>query len=188
MGQYPGQSCVILWPFADARHPPTAARRVNALPGIKIYNFHNFVFALSCFMLNDSSAAHTAMLEALTIGPAAAMRRAEQARGYAPVFLGDVPWFSADDWRADPVVSLDGKRVRIMAIWAKSPCTGAFGRLIDGILSAGLIPIVISPFPAMRSVLIRWGWRGKQVGDTFEDGHTQWFAPRKWREQRVKRP
>ncbi len=92
------------------------------------------------------------------------MRMDEQDAGYTVVLPGDQPWFVADDWQGSDVVSMNGNEVRIVAILAKHPGTGAFRRMVDGIVSAGLVPTVIEPFEQMQSILRRWGWRGRVQG------------------------
>lgn len=92
------------------------------------------------------------------------MRQDERDAGYTVVLPGEQPWFSADDWRGTDVVSMNGKEVRIVAILAERPGTGAFRRMVDGIVAAGLVPTVIEPFDQMQSILRLWGWRGRVQG------------------------
>jgi hypothetical protein len=124
------------------------------------------------------------MHHAIVHGASNVMRDSEVARGYRPVFPGDFPWFPASEWPQDVVVSLDGNRVRIIAVYALNPGNGAFSRLITGIVRAGLIPTVVAPFSEMVDILTHWGWHRRIVGKTFNDRCDEWFPTRKWREQR----
>lgn len=99
---------------------------------------------------------------------------AETARGFTIVRVGSVPWLPAADWHANDCVSLAGKDVRIVAVAARRPRTGALGRLVAGITAAGLQPVVICPFPDTKAILTKWGWRGRHVGDSFETREEQW--------------
>lgn len=103
------------------------------------------------------------------------MRQNERDAGYEPVLPGTAPWFSARDWRPTDVVSTDGKIVRIVAICARKPGSGAFRRMVNGIVAAGLEPVVIEPFPVMEAILTRWGWAGKLVGSGI-DRYEEWRA------------
>lgn len=91
--------------------------------------------------------------------PMAGMTASEVARGYVPVPVGSVPWLPLDDWHATDLVTLDGKEVRIVAIVANNPHTGAFKRLLAGIEAAGLSPVVIAALPELEAILRRWRWR-----------------------------
>ena len=74
--------------------------------------------------------------------------------GYAGAFT-----ISADDWHYPAVVSLDGDEVRLVAILANRPGTGALRRLIASIQGAGRRPVIIEPVgPTMPRILKRWGW------------------------------
>lgn len=108
---------------------------------------------------------------------------AERRRGFTVVPVGSVPWLSADDWYEHDCVSLDGDEVRLVAIYARRPGTGALSRLILRILDAGLRPAVVCPFPAMLAILQRWGWREFNHGSTFEDRETI-YRPRSRRAPR----
>lgn len=114
------------------------------------------------------------------------MREQEEALGWRCVV--DAPWFIKDDWIGDPVVSIKGDEVRIVAILAKTPGAGAFGRLIDGILAAGLKPIVVEPvFMTMPAIMERWGWRRRNIGQDFEPYRTFYEPTAQWLKQRNKR-
>ncbi len=96
------------------------------------------------------------------------MRADERAKGYRVVLPGEVPWLPAEDWHQTIVVSIDGKRVRLVAILASRPGNGAFRRLVAAIQAAGLIPVVIEPTREMRETLTRWRWKRRYAGYGFE--------------------
>ncbi len=92
------------------------------------------------------------------------IREDETEAGNRVVMPGDAPWFSADDWSSDSVVSIDRRRVRLILIVAKRPGTGAFTRLVARILASGLKPIVLAPTREFQAMLLRRGWRRKVFG------------------------
>lgn len=109
----------------------------------------------------------------------------EQACGYTLISPGQYPWFSPE-WPDDLVVSMDGPRVRIVAIYNPKQGNGAFSRLITGICKAGLLPTIIAPFGGMTELLKHWGWHHRVIGSTLEDRCDEWFPTRRWREQRTR--
>ncbi len=119
------------------------------------------------------------ILNAMSMGVAIhdLMRSNERKAGYRVVVPGDVPWLSREDWDNTVVVSIDKNRVRLVAILARNPGSGAFRRTIDGIRSAKLIPVVVEPTLEMQATLKRWGWRGRRVGNG-TDVQTVWYEKR----------
>jgi hypothetical protein len=101
------------------------------------------------------------------LGVAGLMIMSEIEAGRRCVQPGDAePFdFPKNDWHFPAVVSLDGAEVRIIAILANEPGSGAFSRLIRNIRAAGLSPVVVEPVGlAMPAILKRWGWRGRRAG------------------------
>jgi len=95
-------------------------------------------------------------------GPAARIRQIEEHAGRHVLTVGvTIPFaYSAEDWEPSSVVSLDGKRVRIVLVSARSPGHGAFTRLVRAITRAGFTPVVCAPVgPTMPAILKHWGWR-----------------------------
>lgn len=109
------------------------------------------------------------------------MREDERERGYRVVVPGEVPWLSADDWHPTIVVSIDGPKVRLIAILANRPGQGSFRRLIMGITAAGLVPVVIAPTKELRDTLKRWGWRERNRG--YGLNYEERWSPRRRRQQ-----
>lgn len=126
-----------------------------------------------------------AIHESIVIGGANTMRQFEASRGHQAVFPGEASWLPAADWPEDIVVTRDGNRVRIVAIYAKEPGCGVFSRLVSNIIRSGLVPVVIAPMGEMVDILTGWGWHRRIVGSTFQDRCDEWFPTRKWRQERV---
>lgn len=96
------------------------------------------------------------------------MREDERMAGYKVIRPGDIPWLSLEDWDPSIVVSLDGNRVRLVAILARNPGNGALRSLIAAIEAQGLVPQIIAPTHEMRVTVKRWGWRMRMKGSGFE--------------------
>lgn len=105
------------------------------------------------------------------------MREDERKAGHLVVLPGDVTWLPAEDWDPTIVVSVDGAVVRLVALLARRPGNGAFGRLIYSINDAGLTPCVIAPTIEMRTTLKRWGWKGRHHGHG-------WNSEERWKPRR----
>lgn len=102
------------------------------------------------------------------LGVAGLLIASEIEAGRTPIQPGYEGAFalSADDWHYPAVVSLDGDEVRLVAILANRPGTGALRRLIDGIRQAGKRPVIVEPIgPTMPRILKRWGWVRSIRGD-----------------------
>lgn len=97
--------------------------------------------------------------------PVREMLAEEVAMGYRPVPVGSVAWLPLADWHPRDVVSTNSVEVRIVAILARRPGTGALRRLIAGIEREGLRPVVVCPLPDMRRIMHRWGWSCVVIGD-----------------------
>lgn len=113
------------------------------------------------------------------------MRDHERQFGFTPIAPGEATWLPSSDWADDIVVALDGVRVRIVAIYARSCGNGAFSRLVTNIIRAGLLPVVVAPMGRMTDILTAWGWHHRMVGKSFDERRDEWFPTRKWREQRL---
>lgn len=120
---------------------------------------------------------HT-IIESLALGPGNVMRRDETAKGHKVVWPGEADWFVTGDWLDDAVVTTVpfSPIVRIVAIVAARPSTGAFSRMIRGICKSGLVPVVVCPFPDMEEILKKWGWEHSTEGDGF-DSVDCWTPP-----------
>jgi hypothetical protein len=112
--------------------------------------------------------------------PAAMMREAEVHKGYRLVPVGSVRWLSLEDWGANNVVSTDGHEVRLVAIGAKRPHTGAFKRLVAAIEAAGYRPVIVCPLFEMERIMRSWGWKRREVGVEFDEREEQWRPPSHW--------
>lgn len=113
----------------------------------------------------------------IRLGPSEAMRECERAVGNTVIRAGERPWFPADDWSPGDVVSIDGGEVRIVAIVAKRPRSGALSRMLCGITLAGLRPAIVEPMDDMVTILSRWGWEPSWAGEGF--GRQAIWRPRR---------
>lgn len=105
------------------------------------------------------------------------MKDDEQRIGFRPVESAE--WLNAADWHDGFVISFNKPTVRIVAIMARAPGTGAFSRLIDGIVLAGLTPVVVAPMMLMPSILKRWGWK-EQIRGSGLDREDSWRPTKEW--------
>ena len=104
------------------------------------------------------------------------MRDDERAAGRKVVVPGEAVWLSAEDWHPTVVVSVDGRDVRLVAILALRPGSGALTRTVAGIRSAGLRPVIVEPTREMRATCQRWGWRMERHGKGFLS-EERWVPP-----------
>src|SRR5262245_9949047 len=107
----------------------------------------------------------------LTKGPADRPRLAREYQlraGYDVVVPGEVTWLPLEDWRAESVVSIDGRHVRLVELYARRPGCGAFRRLISALIANGLTPNLIDPPPRLENTLGRWGWVCNEFGHGLE--------------------
>lgn len=102
------------------------------------------------------------------------MRDDERARGNEIIIPGEVDWLTADDWDPTVVVSRRKSEIRLIAILAKNQGRGAFRRLVVGIRSAGLTPVIIAPSIEMAATMRRWQWHRRYVGSGAEQ-EEQWL-------------
>ncbi|MDE2104135.1 MAG: hypothetical protein KGL39_43255 [Patescibacteria group bacterium] len=102
----------------------------------------------------------------------------ERARGAVLIPLGatDPIALPREDWDVGVVTRL-GDEIRIVAILAKRPGTGAFSRLLASIRAAGLRPVVVAPLgDVMPALMKRWGWTRTIAGAGF-DACKEWRPP-----------
>lgn len=92
-------------------------------------------------------------------GPGGVLEDGEIARGATII-----PWgatepfdFSKRDWKRG-VISLKDGEVRIIAVEARTPRSGALKRLVKSIQDAGLKPVIAAAMFEMPAILTRWGW------------------------------
>lgn len=80
----------------------------------------------------------------------AKIRADEVAQGYS--IIEQACWLDPDEWSRWTIVSQDGFRIRLVALEALHPHTGAFNRLIDRIIAHELTPVVVEP----NDILAEW--------------------------------
>jgi hypothetical protein len=100
----------------------------------------------------------------------------ETDRGFSVIRPGDVEWLPLADWLPMTIVSSNGTIVRLVAISAQTPGTGAFRRLCEALRAIGLVPHVVSPMREMQEKLRRWKWRRHVRGEGLE--RQEWWTPR----------
>lgn len=106
--------------------------------------------------------------------PVSAILEGENARGFKVIRPGDTPWFRAMDWRHESIASIDGKRVRLVLLYAFESGKGAMTRTLSGIIEAGLKPAVIDPTRELAATLTKRGWKMRVEGSSFEDREDVW--------------
>jgi hypothetical protein len=99
---------------------------------------------------------------------------AERLQGHR--IVKQAPWFNPDDWDPHTIISQDRRRIRLVALQAKEPGTGAFTRLVAAILAADLIPVVVEPNGRLVDWCLRHEFRSKRIGTGFK--HVVWFPRR----------
>jgi hypothetical protein len=68
------------------------------------------------------------------------------------------------DWTRRTIISQDGDRIRLVALEAKIPHSGAFTRLIEKIWKRNLVPVLVEPNDLLEQWCIRHQWRARYVG------------------------
>ncbi len=107
------------------------------------------------------------------LGPRGILIEEERARGSTIIPLGATSpvSFSSEDWLPG-VLTRRGDEVRIVAIWARHPRSGAFRRLLASIDKAGLRPVVVAPIgDVMPQLMRRWKWRHSVAGHGVDAVH-----------------
>jgi hypothetical protein len=105
------------------------------------------------------------------------MREREARAGHVVVVPGEMTWLPLKDWHPDSVISIDGRHVRLIDLYAHQPHSGAFRRLIANILAHGLTPDVIDPWGELENTLTRWGWDRNEFGRGCEVGREEVWRP-----------
>lgn len=100
----------------------------------------------------------------------------EQRRGFMVRRPGDVDWLPVARWKARTIVSLDRRRVRLVALDALVPGHGSLRALIADIERAGLTPVVVEPHDRLKASLKRWGWKHRRIGHGVEVENI-WYRP-----------
>lgn len=86
-------------------------------------------------------------------------------------------WLSDEDWDQWTIVSQDGKRIRLVALSARVPGSGAFTRLIDKITREGLVPVVVQPNERLTEWCKAHWYRKRNCGHG-EYRHEIWYPKR----------
>lgn len=105
----------------------------------------------------------------------AKLRSHEVAQGFS--IVSEARWLDPAEWDRWTIVSQDGFRIRLVALSAVYPHTGAFNRLIDRITAHELTPVVVEP----NDLLTEWcrkHWFRKRVIGRGEFRHVVWYPKR----------
>ena len=82
-----------------------------------------------------------------------------------PVGTTDPILLPVDDWDPGTIVSALENEIRLVALLARRPGTGAMRRLVEAIKARGLVPVVVAPMGStMPAIMRHWGWRKTIVG------------------------
>lgn len=126
-------------------------------------------------------ARHVQVLSALNKSNAeigADIRQCELDQGFT--LVTEAKWFLIDDWSERTIISQDGKRIRLVALEARRPGSGAFTRLIGLIFAAGLTPVLVEPNDMLTSWCHRHNFRHKRVGQGKHRANI-WYPRQGWR-------
>lgn len=99
----------------------------------------------------------------------------ELAQGFRIVTAAD--WLDWDDWSDYSIISIDEDRVRLVALEAKKPGSGAFTRLIGKIIDAGLVPVLVQPNRSLIDWCMRHDYRSRRIGKG-SFSHEVWYPRR----------
>ena len=103
------------------------------------------------------------------------IRSLEVAQGFN--IITQACWLDPEEWDRWTVVSQDGYRIRLVALSAVHPHTGAFTRLIDRIIVHRLTPVVVEPNDFLTEWCRRHWFRKRSVGHG-EFKHVVWYPKR----------
>jgi hypothetical protein len=111
----------------------------------------------------------------------------EVAQGFS--IVTEARWFDPDEWDRWTIISQDGFRIRLVALSAAHPHTGAFKRLVERINGDKMIPVVVEPNAMLAEWCRRHSFRKRTCGQG-EFRHVIWYP--KWcctyARDRVRRP
>lgn len=103
------------------------------------------------------------------------LKASEVAQGFS--IVTQARWLDPDEWDRWTIVSQDGFRIRLVALSAVHPHTGAFNRLIDRIVAHEMVPVVVEP----NDILSEWcrrHWFRKRTCGHGEFKHVIWYPKR----------
>jgi len=103
------------------------------------------------------------------------MVTAELAQGFQ--IVTEAEWLDWDDWTEWTIISQDGDRIRLVAIEARRPKTGAFTKLIRQIEDCLLVPVLVEPNRSLIDWCNRHGYRSRRIGKG-SFAHEIWYRRR----------
>lgn len=103
------------------------------------------------------------------------IRASEVALGFS--VIAQARWLDPEEWTARCIISQDNRRIRLVALEARHPHTGAFGRLVEKIMKEDHVPVVVEP-NALLTEWCRRHWYRKRFCGQGELRHVIWYPKR----------
>jgi hypothetical protein len=103
------------------------------------------------------------------------IRAREVNCGYS--IITQARWLDPEDWDRWTIVSQDDRRIRLVALQATVPYSGAFTRLIDRIITENHVPVVVQP-NAFLTLWCRRHWFRQRACGRNELRHVIWYPKR----------
>jgi len=103
------------------------------------------------------------------------IKATEVAQGFS--IVETARWLDPEDWDRWTIVSQDHRRIRLVALSARIPYSGAFTRLIDRIVCEQMVPVVVEP----NEFLTAWcrkHWFRKRSSGRGQFKATIWYPKR----------
>ena len=105
----------------------------------------------------------------------ARMIASELEQGFT--LVKDAAWLDWHEWDEHTIITQDNKRVRLVALQAKNPGTGAFTRLIRKIFACNQHPVLVEPNQLLIDWCERHDFRSKRIGKG-KYRHELWYPMR----------
>jgi hypothetical protein len=102
-------------------------------------------------------------------------KAAELALGYS--IIAQARWLDPGEWTKECIVTQDDRRIRLVALQARCPHTGAFTRLIENIIMERHVPVIVAP-DVMLTEWCRRHWFRKRNCGIGHLRHVIWYPQR----------
>lgn len=103
------------------------------------------------------------------------IKASERAQGFTIVEAAR--WLDPEDWDRWTIVSQDRLRIRLVALSARIPYSGAFTRLIERIVREQMVPVVVEPNDFLQA-WCRKHWFRKRTSGQGAFRQTVWYPQR----------
>jgi hypothetical protein len=90
------------------------------------------------------------------------IKATERAQGFT--IVETARWLDPEDWDRWTIVSQDCRRIRLVALSARIPYSGAFTRLIDRIVCETMVPVVVEPNEFLQAWCRKHWFRKRSCG------------------------